>query len=141
MLLHFLMMGDAGVASPSLGAVSVSDSTNGAACAGGGCTTKSGSNDSINVSWSIGGADDFYFETKVYRDSSGGGFVLQGTQVSSDVTFTQAAPGALGWAAGPVSVSYTYRVDVINKETGEVVATATSSVFAETYNTTCPGPC
>lgn len=136
MLVPLLMLGDAGVAVPSLGTPTVANITNGASCGGGGCTTKLGSNDTIRVSWTISGANNFYFETKVYR-----GGVLQATLSNTTTSYDDTAPGALGWVGGPVGVSYVYRVDVVDKNTGQVVATATAATYNETYNTTCPGPC
>lgn len=136
MLLGLLALGDAGPVIPTLGTPTVSNVTNGAACTGGSCTTKSGSNDTIRVSWSITNPSAPYFDTKVYRDG-----VLKTTLGNGTTSWDDTAPGADGWAGGATPVSYVYRVDVVSKDDGTVVATATAATFNHTYQTTCPGPC
>lgn len=134
--INLLMGGDAGVAAPTITTPTVANITNDAACTGASCNVVSGSADTIRITWTISGTNNFYFETKVYRDG-----VLQTTLANNVVTLDQTAPGADGWDAGPTSVSYVYRVDVVNKDTGEVVDSKTAATFNHTYNTTCPGPC
>lgn len=127
-------------AAPSLGAASAANIYSGASCTGGSCTTKSGTNDTIRLSWSITGADNAFYATYVYRDS-GGGFSLQAILNNGTTTYDQTAPGSTGWVAGSSPVSYTYRVDVVARDDGAVVSSQTAPVFNETYLTTCPGPC
>lgn len=127
----FGMMGGTYVPStePSVGSLSVA-SLSGGSCSG----TSVGTYATVRATYSISNPSWTAYTVKVYKDN-----VLRQTLTGAGTTYdTYTAPGVEGDPHNPITVNWTWRVDVIRNADSHTVSSK-SAAYTNTYGD-CNGP-
>jgi hypothetical protein len=82
----------------------------------------------VRTSWTLANMDTSLYDTKLYENgvlvATPTGVLLWDKTIAGSVEYGNRAP----WFA-----SWTYRLDIVRKSDGQVVATRTSATFAQEY--------